>query len=268
MLRIRYYGETNVGLKRTNNEDNYYVNGDIRSYVTTKISRTSGSCSAKKALFAVCDGMGGDSSGEEASLEAVNCLFPAEYAKIAESADYAIRTANSNICAKITEFGKRRGTTLAALYIADSKAVCCNVGDSRVYLFRNNTLTRLSIDHSKAQSLINIGAVTEEQARSMKGGHELSQYLGIFEHEMVIQPYFSAPVDIMDDDRFLVCSDGLTDMLSDQEISALMSASDDPHKLTDALISAALDKGGHDNVTVVVLSAKESSAFIDKLFRR
>lgn len=256
MFRIAYSGETNVGKVRSNNEDNIYLNGAYRKNVKANVFSCEGSCSDKKALFAVCDGMGGDSFGEEASLCAVKALFPAKKGRVREAAEYAVYQANARLCEMMSRLGKRCGTTLAALYIVDSTAICCNVGDSRVYLYRGGSLSRLSEDHSKAQMLVRLGKLTESQARAHRGGHELTQYLGIFEHELIIEPYFSSEIPLEDNDVFLLCSDGLTDMLSDDEIAEVISQSPDARAVKERLISAALEKGGNDNVSVVALSVR------------
>lgn len=254
MFRIAYSGETNIGKVRSNNEDNIYLNGAYRKNVKANVFSCEGSCSDKRALFAVCDGMGGDSFGEVASLCAVKALFPAKKGKVRESAEYAIYQANAQLCERMSKLGKRCGTTLAALYIADTAAVCCNVGDSRVYLYRDGSLSRLSEDHSKAQTLVRLGTISEKQARNFRGGHELTQYLGIFEHEMIIEPHFSREIALEENDIFLLCSDGLTDMLSDDKISLLISEAPDARAVKESLISAALENGGVDNVSVIVLS--------------
>lgn len=266
MLNIKYSGESNVGKKRANNEDNFSLNGKIRSDVSENICRHSGSTSASKAIFAVCDGMGGDSFGEKASLAAVKELYAAKADEIREAARCSVHNANLNICDSIRESGKQSGTTLAALYIADNTAVCCNIGDSRVYLYRDEALKRLSVDHSKAQSMINMGVVSEEEARNVKGGHELTQHLGIFEDDMIIEPHFSEQIPLAEGDIFLLCSDGLTDMLTDDEIKELIAQNGDSTEICDRLINAALDKGGEDNVTVIILCVEKRSSFFGRLF--
>lgn len=94
----------------------------------------------------------------------------------------------------------------------------CNVGDSRVYFFRSGVLHQITRDHSKSQRLVSMGILTEEEARNHPSKHELTQHLGIFPEEMLIDPEFSDPLDVHPGDLFLLCSDGLTDMVDDGKL--------------------------------------------------
>lgn len=253
---LEYAVSTHAGNVRENNEDNFWVDGCFRKDVEKKKLRFGGRAKPSRFVAAVCDGMGGESNGETASLLAAECIRPHTFYELPDAATMDIQTANQKICRYITEQGGiRSGSTMAALYIDTGRAVSCNVGDSRVYLFRGDRLILLSRDHNRAQYMIDSGQMTEEQARSSSARHTLTQYLGIFEDEMILEPWFSEPVAVEDGDCFLLCSDGLTDMLKDAEIVQILSEKGGPKKQAEALMRAALSGGGRDNITVVVIRA-------------
>ena len=248
-----------VGCVRSNNEDNYYLQGQIRQNVEQLSSRAEFDGGEDRILFAVADGMGGEAQGEFASLVAVKSLCPCAFEQIRMEAARSIAQANALICQEISQIGRRMGTTLAALYLDAGKAVVCNVGDSRVYLLRSGSLTQLSTDHSQVQQLVDLGILTREEARHHKGRHALTQHLGILEHEMIIQPAFSQSLELKDGDTFLLCSDGLTDMVEDETIHSILSFGT-PESQVQELIGKALAAGGRDNVTVLVATVSEQEA--------
>ena len=252
---------SHVGNVRPNNEDNFFLNGKVyfpksdTSYITDE---------STGGLYAVCDGMGGDAHGELASKIAVTTLseFFEEIYNSKDSFDKAIarytESANARICEIIEQNGQRMGTTLALLYLRDEHAIAANIGDSRVYYFkknflRENQLIQLSKDHNQIRQLIELGVITREDAKTHPARHTLTQHLGIFSHEMIVEPFISLPVKLKRGDIFLLCSDGLTDMLENDEITSIMSAHSELQKTAEMLIDAALRNGGHDNVTVVLV---------------
>ena len=247
---------SDTGRVRQNNEDNFYLRGMIRQVLTQGHTEERHKGSASQALFAGADGMGGEENGELASLVTVQALKPCGLDEVRDTALDCIGQANRMICEEIADRGGRRmGSTLAALYIDRGNAVCCNVGDSRVYLMRDGELKQLSEDHTKVQQMVRMGALTPEQARTHKSRHILMQNIGIFEDEMVIEPYFSREIKLKKGDVFLLCSDGLTDMLDDGEIEALLTEGDCEGQAK-ALVEQALKNGGRDNVTVMVVQVR------------
>lgn len=247
---------SDVGRVRQNNEDNYYIQGKVRQNLAQQKSEESYAGVARQSLFAVADGMGGESDGEIASLVSVQSLRPCGLDEICEEAYNAIVEANEIICNEIMrKGGKRMGSTLTALYMDNDTAVVCNIGDSRAYLMRDGIFTQISEDHTIVQQMVNIGAITKEEARTHKKRHVLSQNIGIFPDELVIEPTFSEDIELKDGDLFLLCSDGLTDMLTDDEIREIMrmgSVDDQAHRL----VEGALENGGRDNITVILVKVK------------
>ena len=259
---------THVGRVRSNNEDNFYLQGEIREDVNRQEAEARGDFSPARFLAAVADGMGGEDRGELASLLAVQALKPCAWDQIPEVSAAAMDRANVAICREMEQAGGgRMGSTLTALYIDGERAVCCNIGDSPCYLLREGTLLPLSADHNKAARLIRLGVLTPEQAARHPSRHELTQHLGIFPEEMIIEPALSQAVTLQEGDRFLLCSDGLTDMVIQAEIAALLSSGDAPEEQAEALVQAALEAGGRDNVTVVVVRVEaESRPFWRRMF--
>ena len=258
-FRISAAARTHVGRIRTNNEDNFYLQKHIRRDVNQGSAFCGGTWKDRSFLAAVADGMGGEAQGETASLMTVRALNPCRFEEIEEAARDAIDRANREICGEIEKNGGRRmGSTLAALYIDDGKARCCNIGDSRVYLLREGKFMRLSTDHNKAGRMVELGVLTPEQAARHPSRHELTQHLGIFEEEMVLEPAFGEPVTLQEGDVFLLCSDGLTDMVSEAAIAACLSREAPPEEQTESLVQLALDGGGRDNVTALVVQIKEA----------
>lgn len=251
-LKIKAAVLTHVGNVRTNNEDNFFLNKRIRRCVSRKKASCRFSGQDEAILFAVADGMGGHAHGELASLHAVQSLRSCSFAQITSVATACLRWANEQICEEIEKSGNRMGSTLTALYIDEGQAVCCNIGDSRCYLLRGGTLTQLSRDDSKARRMVDLGILTPEQAARHPSRHELTQHLGIFPDELVIQPAFTEPVQLRPGDVFLLCSDGLTDMADDKAIAAVLAGGGSPSQQAKALVRLALKEGGRDNVTALV----------------
>lgn len=268
MSRITCVAVTNVGNVRENNEDNLYINKKFKKDISTLNEYYEDKNIRKQYLYAVCDGMGGEELGELASMIAVKTLALYQKTDIKSTIMNYIQEANKLICDEIKKNdGVRIGTTLALLYINDGKAIAYNIGDSRVYLFRKNKLIQLSEDHTQTQRLVTMGLLKKSAAANHKDKHKLTQHLGIFPDELIIEPYVSQEINIKRDDIFLLCSDGLTDMVSDDDIADILS---DKQKgvenLANKLIEKTLENGGKDNVTVVLSKVDIGEVFWNKLF--
>lgn len=196
-FKIDGAARTHTGRVRSNNEDNFYLLGRYREDVEKGEDEAVCRAADRRFLAAVADGMGGEEQGEKASLMAVKALKPCTFEEIKAEAVSAIDKANREICEEIEGRGGRRmGSTLVSLYMDEGKAVCCNVGDSRAYLLREGRLSQLSVDHNKAGRMVELGVLTPEQAARHPSRHELTQHLGIFADEMVIEPAMSQPVEL------------------------------------------------------------------------
>ena len=237
-LKIESAAITHVGSVRDNNEDNYFINGKYKADSNVNTEAFSDKKEHISYTYAVCDGMGGESYGELASLIAVATLAKYQKTDIRKTISDYIRNANDFICDLIRKNNKRKsGTTIALLNIQQKTAVTYNIGDSRVYFYRKGMMYLLTEDHVDSDSK-----------------NKLTQYLGIFPSEMVVEPYTSDVIKIKKGDIFLLCSDGLTDMVSSDEIVEVLAQEKDAATATaKKLAGLSQEKGGKDNVTVIVV---------------
>ncbi len=228
---------TDVGLVREKNEDSFMQADTVNG-----------------SLFAVFDGMGGHRYGEIASQTAaqtfklvfeiaweenVNILFETAFIE----ANTAIRTLFADL-----PDDHKPGTTAVIILVRDTKVYFAHIGDSRIYHASHKRLTQLTKDHSVVQDMIDEGIITEKQARTHPRRNQITAALGIDEiplFEICTEPLLPA-----DDDVILLCTDGLNSMLRDKEIHNAVFSSENLEQKAEALIKAALNAGGHDNVTV------------------
>lgn len=240
VIDFQYVTQTHTGMVRERNEDALAVFPECR-------------------LMVLADGMGGHNGGDVAAAMAVESVLeqiaaeeqPAGDAEdLAKMLNHAVQIANVAIHERAqTEPGLfGMGTTLiVAAFLAD-ELVCVHVGDSRLYLFRNGALTQLSKDHTVAQEQIDSGMVHPDVAR-------IFGFRGLLSRALGIEP--SVDVDIITqsvtaEDRYLLCSDGLTDMLTDDEIARVFSENDGLEETADCLIELANTCGGRDNISLIV----------------
>ena len=239
----RVFGMTDVGMTRTNNEDYFLI-------------------SPAKRLYIVADGMGGHSAGEVASLNAVEAvndyLAPELLARVEAGGEAleaemktALRQANRKVLAMAEADAAYRGMgcTLVAAMIAGSDLHVCHVGDARAYVSGGKGIRALTTDHSKVMDLVRAGQMQPEEARKSPLKNELSQAIGM---PGEVAPDHTRHA-IGDKDKILLCSDGLWDMLSDEAIHEILRQEKPAKALCEALVSAANQAGGHDNITVVVI---------------
>jgi PPM family protein phosphatase len=229
---------SDVGRQRQNNEDNYF---------------------ARPPLFAVADGMGGAQAGEVASAETVN-IFKQGMPDLppAEALVEIIQKANKRVFDMSRESTERQGMgcTCTSAYLDGDDLVVAHVGDSRAYLFRDGDLIRLTRDHSLVGDLVALGKITEEEAEHHPQRSVITRALG---------PEATVQVDVevypaRAGDLYLLCSDGLTSMVSEEKLRPLLEDFDSLDQLGRRLIKAANDAGGRDNITVILFSLGEQSA--------
>jgi protein phosphatase len=254
-MRITYKAVTDVGRKRKGNEDSLFVNAD-------------------QNLFVVADGMGGHAAGEVASKIAVDAInefvvLTAGDEEITwpfgldENMSYdgnrlktAVRFANRKVLEATKERAEYEGmaTTVAGVLVDGDSANLAHVGDSRVYLMRGNELTQLTSDHSWVNEQIQSGVISADQARSHPLRNVVTRALGgKADLQVDMQVHDIEPQDIL-----LLCSDGLTTMIPDDEIARLMNQTHgDIEEAAQSLVDAANARGGEDNITVVLLKFEE-----------
>lgn len=226
-----YSGLTDIGRVRTHNEDSVLV---------------------EPPLFAVADGLGGHEAGEVASGIAVEALRQAAPAQPDPKAlGRAVREANRAVI-KAAREGRGRegmGTTLTVAVVKGLHVAVAHVGDSRAYLLHGDVLERVTRDHSVVADMIGQGTLTEEEARVHPHRSVITRALGT-DPNMHADVY---EVDASPGDRLMLCSDGLTGMLTDQHIAEILGEYGDPELAARTLIDAANEAGGHDNVSVVIV---------------
>jgi serine/threonine protein phosphatase PrpC len=216
----------------------------------------SNECRDQVQLYAVCDGMGGADSGEDASYKAVRELAhrKQEYQKWThkEELTKVLRTISDDIYKEAAQKGQKSGTTVVMMLVAFPKVVLANVGDSRIYRFRGRKLTQVSLDHSKVQRMISMGLLTPEQAKTDPSRHVITQYLGM-PSEIKVSPHIVSDITLQKGDVYVLCSDGLTDMVEDEQLEAILREKEDPREAVQALFQTAMNHGGRDNVTIMLL---------------
>ena len=234
-MKLKWGATTDVGMVRQQNEDAYL---------------------AEENLYIVADGMGGHNAGEVASALAVATVKAGaksgihsteQFRELVQQANTAIYTASLD---DSTQSGM--GTTLTAMAVVpgeEPRILVANVGDSRTYLFRGGVLSRLSVDHSYVQELVNEGILTPEEARVHPRRNIVTRAMGI--ERTVMVDVFSHTV--RTGDRIILCSDGLVDEVADADIALVLSQHSDAQETAEALVMVANANGGRDNTTVVVV---------------
>ena len=228
---LMWGARSDVGCVRSHNEDSYLV---------------------QSPLFCVCDGMGGHAAGEVASSLAVetiaktapNAADPALLAASVEAANAAIIEAAANGLGK-----SGMGCTATCAYIEGNTIAIAHVGDSRAYLLHEDTLIRVTRDHSYVEELVDAGEITADEARTHPNRSVITRALG--SDPAMYADHFQ--LNIEEGDRLILCSDGLSSMVPDGDIETIATQSSTAQICTDNLVDAALAAGGGDNVTVVVV---------------
>ncbi len=239
---MKAYGLTHVGKVRSINQDAFYL---------PKLG---------ESFAIVADGMGGHKAGEVASAMAVREFTrwlrcaprPSE-----SSASYAVHEANRTIhrTAQRDEDKSNMGTTLVAIWLDEGKAILTNVGDSRAYRLRDGELTQMSRDHSLVAELLAAGKITAEEARVHPQRNLVTRAVGT---SSTVNPDVTT-FDRKDHDLWLLCSDGLTNHVSDEQLKNVLTSGDTLEDMAHRLVDMALHRGGSDNVTVVLVDCEEAT---------
>ena len=213
---------------------------------------------AKGMLFVVADGMGGHASGEVASgmaVELVSRLYYQDQESPTEAAlKRAVEEANRLIYAASLKDEKLggMGTTCTALVLQQGHAYSAHVGDSRLYMQRGGQLYLMSEDHSAVMEMVKHGIISADEARHHADKNVILRALGTSPE--VEADVWEKPLPIQVGDQFLLCSDGLYDLVEDEEIGHMLTAAADPHAACEQLIELAKQRGGHDNITVAIIN--------------
>lgn len=242
-----------VGKVRKNNEDNFFFDGRCLDQENCGLDGTLSfeARPANGSMVAVFDGMGGENFGEAASWAAARTMQQTRrrladcfVSRQKSLLRLATKLNEAVVREKQTLGTERMGTTMVSLCFSSGRVYTCNVGDSRAYRLRGGELTQLSEDH------------VERNLRPGRRKPALTQHLGIDPAALQLEPHITRN-DLRKGDVYLLCSDGLTDMLTDPEISGVMLDSRDARTCVRELIRAALERGGRDNITVIICKINE-----------
>lgn len=235
----------NIGLKRKENQD------AILTFLGEEFS-----------LFIVCDGMGGHNAGKLASDITINEIKNFIVSKFSEYSHYnlLLNDALLNANEKVIEVAKSKpeysnmGSTAAVLMIINNKAFVAHAGDSRIYSIGENKISQITKDHSVVQALIDSGKITPEESKKHPSRNELTNVIGL--ENNFFAEVMAAPISLKKNDIFLLCSDGLFSLMADNEILNVVSKSEFA-KIVNNLIDTALERGGNDNITVIIIKISD-----------
>jgi protein phosphatase len=250
-MRVLSAGQSDVGRRRPHNEDAFL-------------------CDDSLGLYVVCDGVGGNAKGEVASAESVDLVLtwvkrgqktlqtflanPSE--ENSNTVRRLLENAVQNACYMVFGMGqldprsKGMSSTLSSLLVAGNMAYIAQVGDSRVYLSRDGKTVQLTEDHTLVNFRLKLGLITAEEAASSPGKNVITRAVG---HQDYVE-VDTLEIDVKPGDRFMLCSDGLHGYLEDGEVDTWMHG--DRQTVVQELIGMANDRGGRDNITVVVVDAE------------
>jgi protein phosphatase len=236
---VKSAGLTNPGRVRKKNQDSFSLDPGNK-------------------IFIVADGMGGHFGGEIASQTTVKVINEYYLENFDNPVEKIITEAINKANNQIFKLRKNMGTTLELIIIKDLKAFIGHVGDSRIYRIRNNKLEILTNDHTRIKELMDSGQLTPEEASLYPFQHVITRAVGI-EVEVNIDIFST---DIQADDIFIMCSDGLTgdmakSIVTDEELIKVCGGSDEPEDWCQKFIDIANEKGGPDNITVVIIKIEE-----------
>jgi protein phosphatase len=278
-LVFRSYGLTDPGRERSRNEDQFLVATLARALWIDQSSLAQQPvryADAQGKLFVVADGMGGTVGGAEASalalgtledflLTSLQWLFaldgPAGGGAFHVLEDFkgALRRADARVCDEATRHPELRGmgTTLTMAYAHGTELYLAHVGDSRCYVFRSGALHQLTRDHTWVQELVERGVILPENAPHHDLRHVINNVVGGPKAGVKVEVH---KLDLYVGDVLLLCTDGLTEMVSDADIANVLGDERDPHASCERLIRLANDHGGYDNVTALVARCEWAGA--------
>jgi serine/threonine protein phosphatase PrpC len=261
-MKISIGKQTDVGCVREANEDSFYVElpqeGAPQGGTSQGAApRKSAGSPGKYALLLVADGMGGQVAGKEASetaVEVVKALFAAKAKTGKPLKDIkkfildAFREANQAVFKKGEAQAANMGTTLTTAFIDNQNAYIGHVGDSRAYLLREREIRQLTEDHSLAEDMVKKGKATREEVKKSPMRSMLTRSIGTKKEVAVDEPI---GIELEDGDCLVLCTDGLTNLVEDQEILSVVHNTADLQKACNKLADMARKRGGHDNITIV-----------------
>ncbi|MGI9554218.1 MAG: Stp1/IreP family PP2C-type Ser/Thr phosphatase [Thermodesulfobacteriota bacterium] len=262
-MQLQSSSVSDIGKIRQNNED---------SYLELKIDERDG----YSLLLVVADGMGGHNAGEVASktvVESIESYFKSEESnlnsdKTLSHLKESIEKANSAVikASASDESLKGMGSTCTAIMILNNMTFVAHVGDSRAYLIRGKKINQITKDHTLAEKMLESGIITKEEAKTSPHRNMLMKAIGI-EDKVEVETY--DPFNVKPGDVYLLCSDGLTEYLEEEELCSIINIYE-PQEACKLLVNIANKRGGKDNITVQIakvmdLKAEENNDFMSNL---
>ena len=247
-MKMQCYAQTNIGSVRKNNEDNYYCNGAFKLSARSPQEELISAPEGAELLFGVFDGMGGEAHGEECAMLCATTLSQFQGGERPFEAPAFYQQANEAVCALEQRTNETGGSTAAVAHLRGNRVFASNAGDSRVYHLRGKALKRLTRDHTRYQQMVEAGVPNPDPGER----HVLTKFIGM-DNRRPLTPNFSVSVKLEEGDRIILCSDGITGVLSDAQIAETLSQPQLPEAVGRALVQQALDAGSRDNVTLVLV---------------
>lgn len=246
---------SDIGRIRHKNEDNYFFENKIRDLEDNDFTEPNFKIFEKSVVcFGVFDGIGGVDDGHIASHMAAS-VFCQDFEQVELSGmlsesffNSTVTHMNEKVCVEAVKRKNKMGTTFVAVGFCENRIYLCNIGDSRAYRLRKNQLVQISKDH--------VEEIPPFMKRNRHIKTRLSQCIGIPSEELLIEPYVMQGR-IKHNDSYLLCSDGITDMLTNEEISSILTNNNDAGMCVRLLIDSAMAHGGKDNATAIVVKVKE-----------
>jgi protein phosphatase len=274
-LCVRSFGLTDPGKVRENNEDQFLIAVLLKALQVERTSlpqRKVQHSSDRSYVFVVADGMGGHAGGEQASALAIDSVETfiletfrwfaqckgQDQDKVLADFQSALGQANARLLAEGIEHPELHGmgTTLTLAYSLNDVLFVAHVGDSRCYLCRQGLLYRLTRDHTLVEEMVRAGTLAPEEAAQHCWRHVITNTVGGDSASLQVEVH---KLQLEGGDRMLLCSDGLTEMLPDQEISRILQAEAEPEQACRRLVAGANEAGGKDNITAVVVHFRTAS---------
>jgi len=243
---VEFAGSSDIGSVREENQDSIRLPED--------------GCPLERGLlYALADGMGGLANGKLASSMAVNALFESFYAAkspIPKSLGRGVELANSKVFGAAQGLGpSRMGTTLTAVDLLGDELWIAHVGDSRAYLIRDGKAALLTNDHTTVGDLVRMKLIPADKVRTHAQRSTLNRAVGL---GLFVRPEVSS-VRLRDEDRVLICSDGLWSVIEDEELGSMASAAGEAEGLCSKLIAEAIGRGSDDNVSAIIVRVRKAS---------
>lgn len=252
--------------RRRNNQDNFMLGGKCAECDHDAFACQYEGRSTTPFFAAICDGMGGEASGERASYEAcmelagVQDKLTKDFVSNRKQVCDAILNANTRLCKIMqAEWNGRMGSTVISVLIQDDTLFYTNLGDSRIYLLRDGKLVQITKDHTEGQSMVDAGVLAPEQLKNHPSRNKLNRHLGIFPEEMVLECPVYEDISLRSGDKLLLCSDGVFGVLDDETMASILSESTSAEERTLKLVDTAYTNGSKDNMTAMVIDIEKAA---------